>query len=549
MPSAVVFAPSQARQQEDALKALEQEARDRLDDARREKRQIENDLQNVYFYTAPRRVRRQGSQAASDANRSGDDRQLQTSFPQEVVDDFVTMLIDTFTPREGPWAERALPTDPDEEGQENPDIEAINKALAADDAKIFDLIRASNYYAEKAKTGVPDAAIGVVALMIDDPGKGQPVRCLGVPIRELEIDFGPDGRVDFRAQVRCTKYRHLRALLGKEIMAKLPDEIARKVRDEKNQACEVVWAWWRNWENDGDVEWRHVVLVDGKLVHEATLLGEGSCPLVVGRFGASCDFAWPDGPAIKALADFVQLDETRGALIENLDFTLRPPKAYEDDGVLNIPPDGIRPGDAFPKRPSGGRAAFEDIYEPRPLDAALFDVQMLRESIRRLHYVDFPEQRGKTPPTATQWIDELVIRQRRIGTPGYAFWREEPYDTFQRFRYIAEKRGLIRDEETLRRELRIPTGINLQPYNPAERAQDSQEVQTAVKFAELGQAIAPTMWQIMVDEERSLNNLKKKLRDKVISFVPEAKIKERIATFAQLGAEFVNQPRPAAEEK
>ena len=63
-----------------------------------------------------------------------------------------------------------------------------------------------------------------------------------------------------------------------------------------------------------------------------------------------------------------------------------------------------------------------------------------KRRVRRLFYNDFPEQKGKTPPTLGQWLDEIVEAQKKIGTPGYAFWREFPYEAFQRFSYIGEKR-------------------------------------------------------------------------------------------------------------
>lgn len=519
-----------AKEQDEARASLKSEALARLGDARSGKSSIENDLQNCYFYAAPRRVRWQGSQGQTTAQKPGDDRQLQTSFGFEVVDDFMSMLIETFTPREGRWAERSLPVQTDEDGTENPQIEEINKAIAAEDKKIFDLIRASNYYAEKAKSGVPDAAIGVIALLITDPGRGAPVTCLGVPIRELDMDLGPDGKIDFRSITRHTKYRYLKALLGAEVAGKLNDEELKKIKDKPNDPVELNWIWWRNWENVGDVEWTHVVLVGQRLIHDATSVGEGSCPLSVGRFGATPDFAWPDGPLVKALADMVSLDEIQAGLIENVDFTLRPPKAYEDDGVINIPDGGLRPGDLVPKRQSFGKEAFEDIYTPRPIDAAIFNVDHLQSRIRRLHYVDFPEQRGKTPPTATQWVDELAIRQRRIGTPGYAFWREEPYETFQRFRYLAETRGVAK-------KIDVPSGAMLQPYNPAERAQDSQDISNAVRFAQIGQAIAPTMWQVMVDEGKTLANLQAKFRDEVVVLRTPEEAEERIKLLTKLGAQ------------
>jgi hypothetical protein len=533
MPAAAV-AKSDAQVESERKDALKAEALQRLADAQAEKAQIETDLRNCYFYTAPRRLRQQSS-TSNSTTRANDDRQLQTSFGFEVVDDFMNMLIDTFTPREGPWAERKLPTQVDQDGQEDEAVKELNAKIGAEDAKIFGLIRASNYYAEKSKQGVPDAGLGIVALLITDPGKGQTINCLGVPIREIDIDLGPDGRIDFRSITRPTKNRHVKALLGKEVAAKLSDEDQKKIKDQPNEKAQIVWSWWRNWDNAGNVEWQHVVLFNSKHLHDGTSVGEGSCPFVLGRFGATPDFAWPDGPTIKSLSDLVYLDELCGGMIENVDFTLRPPKAYEDDGVLNIPQDGVRPGEFYPKRASGGREAFEDIYEPRPIEAALFDKENLIVRIRRLHYVDFPEQKGKTPPTATQWIDELVIRQKRIGTPGYAFWREEPYETFQRFRYLGEKRGVVK---TLV-ELGVPVGTELQPYNPAERAQDSQEIATAVRFGEIALGMFPNTAQIAIDEFKTLDNLKNKFRDRIVVMRSADEVKQRIALLGKIGADVI----------
>lgn len=535
--------PSDAEVLSAEQEKLQAEALERIEDARNQKSSIRSDHKNCYYYSAPRRIRQQQSESQqTDPQPTGDDRQLQTSFGFEVADEFISMLIETFTPREGFWAERTMPTNPDENGQEDPEIVELNAAIKAEDKKVFDLIRASSYYAEKAKAGTPDASIGVVALLVTDPGRGQPINVLGVPIRRLDLDLGPDGKVDFRSITRPTKNRYLAAHLGKAVFDKLPDETLKKVKDEPDNRCEIVWAWWRNWNNFGDVEWKHVVLLDNKIVHDATMMGEGSCPLVIGRFGATPDFAWPDGPLVKSLADLVSLDETRAALIENVDFTLRPPKSYEDDGLLSIPDDGVRPGEFYPKRPNGGKSAFEDIYEPRPIEAGLFEVDHLQMRIRRLHYIDFPEQRGKTPPTATQWIDELVIRQRRIGAPGFAFWREEPYETFQRFRYLGEKRGTVRSLS----DLGAPA--SLQPYNPAERAQDSQDIATAVRFAEIGQTITPTTWQAMVDEPKTLENLKRKFRDEVVVLRSPEEAEERLQLLAQIGMQMAGAQQGGSEE-
>lgn len=515
-----------------ANKQLEDESNDRIADARQQKSKSRQDIEEAYFFTAPRRVRTQNSQSTA-TTKPGDAFELQTSLGFEVVDEFMTMIIDSFMPQSAPWAERRPPPFLNDATKA-----ALTTAAKASDAKIFDYIRGSNFYAELAKTGVPDAAIGVVAMDIRLAGTTKPPRCLGVPIRELEMSLGPDGRIDDRFQVRQTIYRKLPALLPG---IKLPAAIAKKVKEKPKEACEVRWGYWRLWERTDDEHWQHVVMVDNKLVHTAQTMGEGSCPLIIGRFGATPDFAWPDGPSIKSLPDFRQADEMRAAFIENIDFTLRPPFTYEDDGVLSFE-DGIEPGMGYPKRPGGSRDATQKIYEPNPLDAPLFDEMNLEKRIRRLHYCDFPEQKGKTPPTASQWLDEMVEAQKKIGTPGYSFWQEFPFEAFQRFRFLGESVGGVAPLE-----VEVDGGrkakVSLQAYNPAQRAQENQDVLTGTRLLQIIASAFPQTIQVAVDDVETIKNFQAKLGDKLVVMRDPEKLKEAFANLGSLAGVF--GPRPA----
>lgn len=517
------MAKSPAQQAADAQKQLEEEACDRVSDCRAAKALSRRDIEEAYFFMAPRRVRSQSTQGQS-TTPPGDQFELQTSLGFEVAADFMTMLIDSFMPPAGRWAER------------RPDPfmpQATREILAAQakerDEAIFEMIRGSNFYAELAKTGVPDAAIGVIAMDIRRVNSLKPARCMGIPIRELEFNIGPDGRIDDRFNVRCTKYKKLKALLPE---VTLPQAILDKISNEPNNVCEVRWGYWRLWARTDDEYWQHVVLVDRTVVHAAVTQGEGSCAIAIGRFGATPDFAWPDGSAIKSLPDFRQLDEMRAGFIENIDFTLRPPFTFEDDGVLNFE-DGVEPSMGYPRRPGGQRDAVQKIYEPNPLDAALFDEMNLEKRVRRLHYCDFPEQKGKTPPTASQWLDEMVEAQKKIGTPGYNFWGEFPYEAFQRFRFLAEAAGGVKPleyKDAAGRDVRV----SLQAYNPAQRAQENQEVLTGTRLLQIAGAAFPQTLAVMVDDQQTIRNFQAKLGDKLVALRDPAQLKQAFANVSQL---------------
>lgn len=506
--------------------AVATEARERLADCQNQKTPVRTDIEECYFFAAPQRIRAGVTQSpGASPNNSGDRFELQTSAGYEISDEFANMAISSFTPAESPWAERKPGALTD-----NAAGARIAELARGEDKKIFELIRASNFHAELGKTAVPDLSIGAVGMLILDRHPALPIICQGIPIREIEINLGPDGRIDDRFIVRNSKYRHLKAQLRD---VKLPEELAKKAKDNPDQKCQIKWGWWRNWENVGDEEWQHVVFVDDDMVHDAKLVGEGSCPFTFGRFGATPDSAWAYGPLIKSLPELRQLDELCAAMVEHIDFMLRPPKAYEDDGVLNLS-GGIEPGMAYPKRANGGREVFEDIYKPQQIDAAIYDEQKVIKRIRRLHYVDFPEQRGKTPPSATQWLDEMVIQQQRIGTPGYSYWREFPYEVFQRFRYLGEARGVVKKVEQ--------GGIALAPQNPAQRAHENQKVQTALRLLQAAGSVFPQTLPVAVDDMQTIANLKTAMGDEIVQMRDVKQIQQAVQNVSQLAGVF--GPRP-----
>lgn len=511
--------------EKDRKEELKKETARRRAEADQQKQLARTDIDECYFFAAPDRASGTQNNIAID-RRTGTKFELQTSFGFEVADEFAGMVIDTFMPQAAKWAERRPP--PGVPGAVKVQIQ--QKAEAGDEI-VFELIRASDFYPALSQNAVPDNAIGIYALHIHDEGAAKPIKCIAIPTRELQINIGPDGRLDDRFWEKNTCFAKVQSLLPGVVLG---EEIANKIRDTPEKDCCVCWGYWRDW-SAADETWVHVVTLDGEILHDARLTGEGSCMMVVGRFGSTPDFAWPSGPLPKSLADLRQLDEMRGAFVENHDFTLRPPVAYPDDGVMNVA-GGIEPGMAYPKRP-GTKGEIEQIYKPNPLDAALFDATKLEQRIKRLHYVDFPEQSGKTPPTATQWIDELVKSQKRIGTPGYSFWREFPCEVFKRFLYLAEKRGIVEKIEV------NGARATLQAYNPAQRAQESQEVLTATRLIQIGESAFPQIFQAAVDALPTLKNLQTKLGDKLVTIRSPEQLKEGLTNLASVAGVRGNPPQ------
>lgn len=475
---------------------LDKEANDRLADCRMQKAQVEMDMRECYFFSAPRRARMVTSTSAMPTTRQHDESLLQTSFAFELVKDFITVVMNAFMPEANPWCERRA-------GSLVPDDawKKVEKQVKDGDKKIFDAMKASNLYPEFAKAADPDLAIGTMALMISDPRPAEATVVAAIPQRELEINLGPFGEVDDRFVVRHTKNRYVEALLpGIDI----PADIKKKLVAKPNQNTEVRWGYWRLWARNDDECWQHVVMIKERVVHSAVLKGEGSCPLLVMRFNPSADWAHADGPLIQALPDLRQYDELQGQKVTHVDLSLSPPISYPDDSFAAVE-NGLETGAAYPVRP-GTAADIKKIYDPGPADAGIYEMADQERRLKRMFFVDFPDQRGKTPPTATQWLDEMQLAQRRIGTPGLSFWREGPAKIFLRFKFLLEKAGAIPPVTVNGKH------VSLQAYNPAQRAAEQQEVMMAQNTLTMMGQTFPEEFKVKIDGGATMENFVKKTR-------------------------------------
>jgi Bacteriophage head to tail connecting protein len=473
---------------------LEKEALERLEAARQQKGHIHADLYEAYCFAAPHRAKSISSRSKPASAKPGEERLVDTNFFMELSADFPTEVLNTFMPITGGWAERKA-------GMVVPEAkrDQVERVAAEGDRKIFDAISASNFYAEYGKGANPDLGIGILAMWIDHRRPWEPVHCQSIPIRELEINLGPYGGIDDRFVVRHTKNRYVKTLL-KGI--KLPPELAKEVADEPDGDACVVWGFWRLWdEEEGEAgeRWQYVVLANEEKVHGTVLKGAGSCPLIVARFGADNDFAWPRGPMLRSLADASVIDELTYKKTKAIDFHIQPPTGIIGD---DLPEDDIEAGMIYSFR---GGTEIKTLYDPPPMDPAIYFSADVEQRVKRIWYLDRPEQRGKTPPTASQWLDEMTMRQQRIGTPGLAFWNEGPASIFVRFQYLLEKAGAIL-------EVKIDGKvITLLPYNPAQKSVEQQEVAMFARFVQIAGEAFPEEFKLHSDGAQTIIKLAKKM--------------------------------------
>jgi hypothetical protein len=483
---------------DDPFKDLTKEAGDRLSACEAQKREFDMDLREGYYFAQPHRSREIRSAQITSSSKPKDADTLQTGVAMELCKDFLTVLINAFMPQAEPWAERRP-------GMFIPDnlVGEAKKQAADQDPKIFDAIRASNLYEELPKLGA-DPALGTGALWVADPRPAENIVVQIVPLHELEINIGPFGSIDDRFVVRHTRNRHVKAVLGQAIYDKIPESQRKTIERDGAKPTVIRWGYWRLWERLDDVVWQHVVMVDMKVIHAATLVGEGACPLIPFRFNPMPEWAFGSGPLIESLPDLRQMDELAKKKIEHVDLVLAPPSTYPDDSFTAIN-QGIESGRIYPVRP-GGAVDVKPIFEAGSMQPAIYEVSEIERSLQHRFFLDWPQQRGDTPPTATQWLDEMQLAQRRLGTPGSSFWKECPAQIFLRFKYLLERRGAIKPIQVNGKT------VSLEPYNPAQRAAEQQEVAMAARFLSLAAPVWPEEFRLKIDGSASMEAIIEKMR-------------------------------------
>lgn len=479
----------------------EKEFNERLRDARQQKMAFDVDMRESYFFAAPHRMRSVLSTTRPSRWKPQDAGQLNQSFAFECCGDFPTVIQNTFMPEARQWVVRKAPI-----GAPQPIRERAESIAKEGTATIFEAIEASNFYSEFGKSSNPDLAIGVIAMWVDRGRPGQPIHCQTVPIRELEINIDAEGEVDDRFVSRWVRRRYLKRIFGDSLPAKYakPDS-----RDNENDRVNVNWGFWRSFDDRMEETWLHGVTIEDKLIDDmAPIRGQGCCPLIVGRFNPSAEWSWALGPMIQCLPEFRNLDEIASGKIRNLDQLLQPAIAWPDDSFANLE-QGLEAGFAYPVRP-GTANDIKNIYNANPPDAAIYDRQDLEQRIKRLFFLDWPQQRGDTPPTATQWLDEMTMAQRRIGTPGLPFWKEFVAGMFLRFEYLLERAGEIEP-------VMVPDGqgqprrMVMRPMNPAQIAADQQDVAMAVRFLSIAMPTFPEEAKIRIDGGATIEAMRAKM--------------------------------------
>lgn len=449
---------------------------------------------------------------------------LDTTLP-ETIDDFASDMIANFTPPHEPWVKH-VPTKALSQGQRQQIASQIADAVAW----FWDDMQDSTYY-DAADECFHDLAAGTMAVQIRDYGPTQPIVYVPVPTRELLIDIGPDAAPDFRGTDGKITKAHFQANYGWWVdWNKAPQEFRNKFALAKDDArFAFIDGCYKVWDTPGQTQWRRCVLIDGHLVYEQLFDEDGAETLIVSRWRTESCSAYGIGPAWWATAPARVLIELHALTLAQMHKVVDKPHAFSDpDGGANLEQgvdagDWIQLGEGFNVQALGGEGEFQ---------AAFYTREDLRMLIKRALFQDKPEQKGDTPPSATQWADMSARAQQRFEIPRGKIIREWVIPIVRAHQWRRTRHGIFP-------EIRLgSTAIMLKPQSPQAKARSFEKVSKAERL--LASAASPAIAQqamFAIDARQTLENMRAEIGDDLVTIRTEQQLQQVMQQVATAAAQ------------
>lgn len=471
----------------------------RLNAARSDRSIVSTALNRFYELALPFRAPISHTVTRSTQTRLEEQEDIFDDTLQMSVLDFGAEMMDRFTPHYKPWA----------------DLKPVKKLSGALATKakglikerqdmIYAEIKRSDFYEQSSQPWL-DVAGSKGGIIIPYAKAGDKVHCTPVVMSGLLDDMGPHGDLDMRAMEFITKRKHLKTLFPKIDMT----EALRLMTGGENTDVVVVQGNYRLYGEAND--WVFFVVVQGRVVHMKKMKGMGALAVHILRWSDAPMSTWGPGAAIPAMPSANTLQELGYLFLKNLGKRIDAPFSYVEDGLFN-PEGGVDAGMALPRDAQSGE--IEWLIPDQDINSAMFERELLRMSVKKALFQDRPEQRGQTPPTATQWIDERAQTDRRLQLARLRIYKEWVLPILERFNWILTTRGDLPPLE-IDGEL-----IEVSFENPVTKSSDAEDVSRSMNLAQSSAGIFGEQFMANVDAVGTIQKWKDKLGDDMLELKP-----------------------------
>jgi len=356
--------------------------------------------------------------------------------------------------------------------------------------KLFDTLKQSNFDVAIGEF-LLDLSVGTAVMMIQPGDDINPINFIPVPQFLVSFEEGAHGQVD-------NVYRRMR-LKGEVIKrqwsdAKVPPEMQNMIDQKPTEELEFVEATIFD-QIRGDYCY-HVI--EKKSKTEIVYRRMDNSPWIVSRYAKIAGETYGRGPLITALPDIKTLNKTLELVLKNASLSISGVYTAADDGVLNPNTVKIMPGAIIPVARNGGPQGESLKPLPRAGDFNVSQIVMddLRKNIKRILLDESLPPDNMSARSATEVVERMKELAQNLGSAFGRLINETMIPVVTRMLQVMDEKGLIT----------LPLKVNgleikISPVAPLAMAQNMEEVQNVLQYAQIAQGAGPEgAMSIKVDE-------------------------------------------------
>ncbi len=424
--------------------------------------------QDCYAHVLPQNALFTGASRSTDPTSRQNDR-LFDATAADAADQLAASLLAQLTPPWSRWA--GLAPGPDLEGEARA---AVAPLLEGAGATLQAHLDRSNFAVEMHQAFLDVATGGTGCLLVEEapPGGPSALRFTAVPLSDLVLEEGADGRLDTVFRRGEMTFAALERRFGP-----VPDAV-RKATDDPAAKLPIVEAVFP----DGPA-WRWGVVLD---TERPTLLAGGrfgELPFIAFRWLKAPGETYGRSPVMKALPDIRTANKVVELVLKNASIAVSGIWQADDDGVINPAAIRLVPGTIIPK--AVGSAGLTPLAAPGRFDVSQLVLDDLRARIRHALLADRLAPLDGTRMTATEVLERSAEMARLLGATYGRLQSELLVPLVRRCLSILRRRGEVPD---ILADGRL---VAVQILSPLARAQAARDAEATVRWLESVSALGP----------------------------------------------------------
>ena len=345
-----------------------------------------------------------------------------------------------------------------------------------------------------------DLSVGTAVMMVQPGDEVNPINFIPVPQYLVSIEEGANGQVD-------NVYRRIRmkgeAIQRQWIDADIPSELQKKIDDKPTDDVELVEATVFD-QKRGDYCY-HVIHKESKT--ELVYRRMEYSPWIVSRYAKVAGEIYGRGPLITALPDVKTLNKTLELVLKNASLSISGVYTAADDGVLNPNTVKIMPGAIIPVARNGGPQGESLRPLPRAGDFNVSQIVMndLRQNIKRILLDESLPPDNMSARSATEVVERMKELSQNLGSAFGRLINETMIPLVSKMLQVMDERGIIT----------LPLKVNglevkISPVAPLAMAQNMEDVQNILQYAQIAQQAGPA-GQTTIKIEEMMDYIAEKL--------------------------------------